>query len=50
MDLYVQNQTVDKLKNDELKAYLKSVGESVAGKTRKEQLVEAVYDYFKIMK
>ena len=49
MNSHVQAGTVKKLKVDELKAYLTSVGESTHGK-KKDQLVEAVYDFFKLMK
>ena len=49
MDSHVKAKTVNKLKVEDLKAYLKSVGESTQGK-KKDQLVESVYDFFKIMK
>ena len=49
MSPYIQSNTVNKLKVDDLKAYLVSVGESTHGK-KKDQLVQAVYDFFKIMK
>ena len=49
MDSFVQQKTVHKLKVDQLKGYLTSVGESVYGK-KKDQLVNAVYDFFNLMK
>ena len=49
MSPYIQSNTVNKLKVDDLKTYLVSVGESTHGK-KKDQLVQAVYDFFKIMK
>ena len=49
IDQYVRTKTVHKLKVDELKTYLTSVGERVYGK-KKDQLVETVYDVFNLMK
>ena len=41
----VQSKTVDKLKVDDLKSFLKSVGTIVTGK-KKNELVQEVYDHF----